>query len=50
MEELQSEVQLLNSRIDEMAKKIIELNQEKDELEKVSEALNRTLLSWTSTE
>ena len=37
VEEQQNEVQLLNNRIDEMAKKIVELNQEKDEIEKVSE-------------
>ena len=37
VEELQNEVQLLNNRIDEMSKKTVELNQEKDEIEKVSE-------------
>ena len=36
VEELQNEVQMLNNRIDEMSKKAIELNQEKDEIEKVS--------------
>ena len=37
VEELQNEVQLLYNRIDEMTKKTVELNQEKDEMEKVSE-------------
>lgn len=57
VEELQNEVQVLHNRIDEEAKKTIELFREKDELEKVSKHhkrklviidFNRIKLMWNS--